>query len=146
MIALDAHGADGGVDVVFDGAALSGIAVTIFGVITAAFILMLRSTKDTSTLLNESHDAQLIATTLPADMQSVSTAAGSIDSGNPATPTSCAGASPGNNIVRLSWADEKRICGPSSMIQVQMSKTQGATRLIAPRVRQERYLASLIRV
>ena len=43
-------------------------------------------------------------------------------------------------------ADEKRICGRSSMIQVQVSKTKGATRLIAPRVRQERYLASLIRV
>jgi phosphate acyltransferase len=31
MIALDAHGADGGVDVVFDGAIRSGVDVTVFG-------------------------------------------------------------------------------------------------------------------
>jgi phosphate acyltransferase len=31
VIALDAHGADGGVDVVFDGAARSGVDVTVFG-------------------------------------------------------------------------------------------------------------------
>jgi glycerol-3-phosphate acyltransferase PlsX len=31
VIALDAHGADGGVDLVFDGAVLSGVPVTVFG-------------------------------------------------------------------------------------------------------------------
>ena len=81
------------------------LSVIIIGVVVTAFIVTLKSTEQTRTELGESHDTQLVAAYLPADLLSAGGATSDVDS-TAATATGCASSPIGNlNVVRLRWSD-----------------------------------------
>jgi prepilin-type N-terminal cleavage/methylation domain-containing protein len=68
--------------------------------VTSGFIVALHATTGTSDRFIESHDAQLLATYYPSDVQSAFP--NSVDT-NAGTGTGCSGASVGTNVLRLQW-------------------------------------------
>ena len=72
--------------------------------ISAAIVVGLRTTSATANRITSSHDAQLVSTYLPADLQSVGSAAGDVNLA--ATVTShCPGAPP-QNVLQLHWSQQ----------------------------------------
>src|SRR4051794_37335219 len=98
-----AHSTEGGFTLIEMLIAIS-ISALIFGVIGGAMILGFQTTGSSETVLNQSHDEQLLATRLPADAQSsdpggADTASGtSWGCGGTPLPTSI-------NILRLASTD-----------------------------------------
>lgn len=79
------------------------ITAIILPVIAAALILGLKSNKEVSEQLLDSHDAQLVSAYLPSDLLSV--LPNQIDA-NAGTPSGCAGSPPEPwNVVRLTWSE-----------------------------------------
>lgn len=81
------------------------ITVIIMSVVTTAFIVTLKSTRETRTTLSESHDAQLVSAYLPSDLLSVGGAATDLVT-TASAATGCAGSPTDNyNVARLSWSE-----------------------------------------
>ena len=82
------------------------IAVAITGVLMSAIagsiVVVLRNMGTTSTRIANAQDAQNLVTWLPVD---VSSAPAANVLTNPALPSGCASASPGTNILLLSWTE-----------------------------------------
>ncbi|MEW6154327.1 MAG: prepilin-type N-terminal cleavage/methylation domain-containing protein [Actinomycetota bacterium] len=81
------------------------VAVAILGIVmvplTSAMVVGLRTSDRTASVLVSSADRQLLAVHLTPDIESSSGPVGT----DPATPTGCAGASVGTNVLHLQWRE-----------------------------------------
>src|SRR5207248_8269920 len=75
----------------------TGLTVLVMGAVFSAVVVGTRNTKETQTKLTESHDAQLVQTYLPSDLQSATQVL--VDKG---AGSGCTG-TPGPNVVTLGW-------------------------------------------
>jgi type II secretory pathway pseudopilin PulG len=71
--------------------------------IAAAIIVGLKSTNATANRIESSHDAQMVALYLPADLQSVTNDAAIVST--PSVTPACAGV-PSANVLQLSWSQQ----------------------------------------
>src|SRR4051812_48128608 len=86
---------------------LVGLSISslIFGVMAASMILGFKTTGSSEERLKSSHDAQLLSSYLPRDVQSASADPGGVDTSG-AAPWKCLAPPPGgSNILQLRSAD-----------------------------------------